>query len=196
MADPLTLSAISMASSAGGGVLSAFGNVAEGKSTKAMYDYQASVARINSDIDRQNAEWERSKGEIEGQQYGLKAAQQFGEIRTGQAASGLDVNSGSNLAVQNSQRTLARMDEATIRNNALKTAYDYDVKSTTDLNQAALYDTAGKNAQTAGYIKAASSIIGSASSVSSKWLSASQVGIGGSGPIKLFGPDQTVTGYA
>lgn len=198
MADPITLSTLSMASSAGGGILSAFGGIAEGKSQRQMYDYQAAVSRINADIDRQNAEWEINKGDIEGQQFGLKAGQQFGQIRTAQAASGLDVNTGSAKDVQDSQRKLTYMDEATIRSNAAKTAYDYTARAATDENQAKIYQTAGANAERAGYLKAASSIIGTAGSVSSKWLQGSQAGIGGStsGPIKLFGPDQNVVGYA
>jgi len=199
MADPVSLSMMSIASSAGGGILSAFGASSEGKSQKAMYDYQSSVARLNAQIDRQNAEWELNKGEIEASQYGMKAAQQFGAIRTGQAASNLDVNSGSNKDVQDSQRKIIQMDNATIRSNAAKQAYDYSVRAVMDENQATMYTTAGVNAQKAGNIKALSSIIGSAGSVASKWSAGTQSGIfggSGTGPIKLFGPDQTVVGYA
>jgi len=200
MADPITLASLSLASSAAGGGLSAVGALGEGKSSKAMYGYQAQVARINADIDRQNSEWELTKGETESRQFGMKEGQQFAAIRSGQAASGLDVNSGSALDVQGSQRKVAQMDDATIRSNAAKTAYDYTVKATMDEDQAKLYTAAGDNAEKAGYLKAAGSILGSVSSVSSKWLQASQAGIfgggSGTGPIKLFGPDQTVTGYA
>jgi hypothetical protein len=198
MADPISLSAMSIGASAGGGILNAFSALGEGKSSKAMYGYQAQVARMNADIDRQNADWERTKGEIEAGQYGLKAAQQFGAIRTGQAASGLDVNSGSNAEVQASQRKLINIDNETIRANAAKAAYNYDVKAVMDENQAKLYDAAGANAEKASYFKAAGSIIGSVGSVSSKWLAGTQSGVFGSGtgPIKLFGPDQTVVGYA
>jgi hypothetical protein len=157
------------------------------------------VARLNAQIDRQNAEWELTKGGIEAQQYGMKAGQQFAAIRTGQAASGLDVNSGSNAEVQSSQRKIIQMDNETIRANAAKAAYDYTVKATMDENQAALYDYAGAQAEKAGKLKALGSIIGSVGSVSSKWLAGSQTGMyggGGTGGIKLFGPDQTVVGYA
>lgn len=199
MADPVTLSALSIASSAGGGVLSAFGAKAEGQANRQMYDYQAQVARINAQIDRQNAEWERTKGELEAQQYGMKAGQQFASIRGVQAASGLDVNSGSAADVQRSQRTITAMDNATIRANATKAAYNWDVKAVMDENQANVYNIAGANAEKAGNMKALSSIIGSVSSVSSKWMVGSQSGIigaGGTGGIKLFDENQRVVGYA
>lgn len=168
-----------MGASAGGGLLSAVGSIFSGQSQKKQYDYQSAVARLNADIDRQNAEWELTRGEQEAGQYGMKAAQQFGAIRTAQGASNLDVNSGSALAVQGSQRKITAMDEATIRSNAAKTAYDYTVRAAADENQAKLYSAAGENARTAGYIGAASSIIGTAGSVSSKWLQAKTAGIYG-----------------
>lgn len=195
MADPVSLSTIGLGTSAAGGAFSALGNIFSGNSQKQMYDYQSQVALINANIDKQNAEWELNKGELEATQKGMQAGQQFGQIVAGQGASNLDVNSGSNRLVQQSQQKLTQMDLSTIRANAAKNAYDYTVKSVQDTNQAAIYTQAGKNAQTAGYIGAASSIIGSAGSVASKWIQGSTAGIGGSGPIKLFGPDQTVTGY-
>lgn len=199
MADPISLSALSLASSAGGGVLSAFGANAEGKSQKAMYGYQAQVARLNAAIDRQNAEWELAKGDREAVQYGMKAGQQFAAIRTQQAASGLDVNSGSAAAVQDSQRKIIQMDNEAIRENATKAAYNWNVKATMDENQANIYDYAGAQAEKAGKLKALSSIIGSVSSVSSKWSAGSQSGLfsgGGTGGIKLFDENQRVVGYA
>lgn len=189
---------VGLGSSLAGGILSSVSAIKEGQSQSQMYGYQAQVSRINAQIDRQNSEWAQRQGDVEGQQYGLKAGQQFGQIRTAQAASGLDVNSGSAKEVQDSQRTITHMDESQIRENAGKVAYDYTSKATMDENQAGLYDRAASDAKTASYFKAAGSLIGTAGSVSSKWMQGSQAGLwgGSSGPIKLYGPDQTVTGYA
>lgn len=191
--------AIGLGSSLAGGLLSAYSANKEGESQSQMYNYQAQVARINAQIDRQNSDWAQHKGDVEGQQYGMKAGQQFGQIRAAQGASGLDVNSGSAKEVQQSQRTITHMDEAQIRDNAGKVAYDYRAKATQDENQAGLYSKAASDAESAGKLKAIGSLIGTAGSVSTKWMQGSQMGLwggGGSGPIKLFGPDQTVTGYA
>lgn len=199
MADPLTLTAIGMGTSLAGGLVQAKGASDTGAAQQQMFNYRAGVARINSEIDKQNADWTRSQGEIQATQYGIKARQQAGAIRTAQSGSNIDVNSGSNLRTQQSQHTLAGMDLNQIRTNAAKTAYDYDVKSTMDLNQANLDTMAGTNAKRAGDINAMSSIIGTAGSVSSKWLQASQMGVfggSGSGSIDLYGPDFTVTGHA
>lgn len=201
MADPVTLSALSIASSVGGGIMSAKGAQAEGQSAKQMYGYQAQVARLNAGIDRQNAEWELTKGGREAELYGAKAAQQAAGIRTRQAASGLDINTGTAKAVQDSQTHIAQVDQAAIRANAGKTAYDYTVRAAMDENQARVYDIAGTQAEKAAKIKAQASILGTVTSVSSKWSQGSQAGIFGNqslggGPIKLYGPEQTVVGYA
>ena len=66
---------------------------------------------------------------------------------------------------------------ADIRSNAAKVAFDYDTKSVMDLNQATLDTMAGANAKTAGEISAASSILGTVGSVSSKRLQGNQAGL-------------------
>lgn len=169
--------AVGLGTSLAGGLLSAFGAKQAGENQQAMYNYQAQVARINSQIDKQNEEYARNKGEIEATQYGMKARQQAGAIRAAQGASNIDVNSGSAVEVQNSQRKISQMDLTQIRSNAAKVAYDYDVKSTMDLNQANLDVMAGENAKKAGDINAMSSILGTVGSVSSKWLQGSQQGM-------------------
>jgi hypothetical protein len=202
MASPSTVGTIGLGSTAAGGVLSAFGNVFSGMSQNKMYKYQAQVARINSQIDLQNADYARNKGEIDSVQYGMKAAQRRGQITAAQGASGLDVHGGSATDVRASQQKVSQMDMNQIRSNAAKTAYDFTVQSVNDLNQAGLYDKAAKNSVTSGILNGLGSIIGTAGSVSSKWLQGRQMGLFGNsssnsnlGGIDLYGPDQNVVGY-
>lgn len=171
--------AVGLGATVAGGLLSAFGAQQSGTAQQSMYNYRAQVSRINAQIDRQNAEWARTKGETEATQYGMKAAQQRGQIKVAQAASGLDVNTGSNRDVQQSQAKIKDMDLATIRDNAAKIAYDYDSKAVMDENQASLDVMAGDYAKKAGDLKALSSIIGTVSGVSSKWQQGSQTGLWG-----------------
>lgn len=171
------LGAVGIGATLAGGITSAIGAEKTAAATQQSYNYQAGVAQLNSKIDLQNADYARSQGETQAMQFGMKAGQQQATIRNTQAASGIDVNSGSNAAVQASQKTLTAIDTAQIRSNAAKTAYDYDVKSTADLNQSTLDVMAGDNAITAGNYQAASSILGSVGSVSSKWLQGNQSGM-------------------
>jgi hypothetical protein len=169
--------AVGIGASLAGGILGAAGAQKEGTAQQQMYNYKAQVAKINADIDRQNAAWARTKGEGEALRYGMKAAQQRGAIRAAQGASGIDVNSGSAKEVQRSQEAIKDMDLGTIRTNAAKVAYDYETKAVMDENQAGLDTMAGQNAKEAGQIKAMSSIIGSVGTVSSKWQQGAQTGL-------------------
>jgi hypothetical protein len=175
------IGAVGMGATLAGGILGAVGAEKTGAAQQQMYNYQAGVAKINSQIDLQNADYARNQGEIQATQFGLKEAQQEANIKVAQSASNLDVNSGSAVDVQRSQRTLGQMDLTQIRSNAAKVAYDFDVKSTMDLNQSTLDVMAGANAKTAGDINAMSSIIGSVGSVSSKWMQGNTAGMYGSG---------------
>ena len=169
--------AVGLGASLAGGLLGAVGAQKEGAAQQQMYNYKAQVAKINADIDRQNAAWARDKGEKEAEQYGIKAGQRFGQIRVAQGASNLDVNTGSAADVQRSQRKITQMDMGQIRSNAAKVAYDYTTKATMDENQVGLDVMAGQYAQQAGEIKAASSILGTVSTVSSKWQQGKSSGL-------------------
>lgn len=176
---------------AGGSLLSAGGSIASGFANKDMYDYQASIAQLNQQIDLQNAEFARQTGEQQATQSGMKSAQQAGQIKVAQAASGFDVRSGSNKQVQESQQRIAMMDQNQIRSNAARTAYGYQEQATVAGAQADLYKMAGSNSLTAGFIGAGSSVLGGAASVSNEWLQGSKVGLfnstSASGNDQLFG---------
>lgn len=182
MASPTAVGSVGLGATAAGSALSAYGAYEGGQSQSRMYGYQAQVAQINSNIALQNADYARMQGEQQSVIEGRKGAQQLGGIRAAEGASGLNVNSGSAAQVQASQKGTTALDLNQIRSNAAKTAYDFDVQSTEDINQAGLYTAASANAKTAGDISALSSIVGGAGSVSSKWLAGQQQGLwGGAG---------------
>jgi len=189
-----------MVGTVAGGAVQAEGDLQQGTREQQMYNYQSAVAQINAQIDTQNAEWARTQGEIQAVQYGQKASQQRGQIIAAQGASNIAVGSGSSAEVVRSQGLITSMDLAQIRNNAAKTAYDYDTKAIADKNQAGLDVLAGQNALEASKIKATSTMIGTASSVASKWSQASAAGMfgkaEGGGTIDLYGPEFTKVGTA
>ena len=110
----------------------------------------------------------------------MQAGQRMGQIKAAQGSSGLDVNTGSNVQVRASQQKVTGIELDTIRSNAARTAYNYDVKSTQDIAQANLFKLNAADAMQAGEIKAAGSILGTAGSVSSEWLSGQRMGLWGS----------------
>ena len=192
MADPisLTIGAVGLATSLAGGLVAAGGAKEAGAAQQQQFNYQSAVAQINSKIDLQNRDYAVNQGEQQATTYGMKEAQAAGQIRAGQGASNLDVNSGSAAQVQASEKEVGAIDTTTIRSNAAKVAFDYQTKSTMDLNQATLDTMAGINAKTAGDINAASSVLGTVGSVATKWGAGKAAGLFGSGTISanpLFG---------
>lgn len=181
MADPVTLAAGSIASSAASGLLGASGAASSAAATSRMYSYQAAIAQFNKQIALQNRDYAISAGETSAGLYGLKARQREGQIIASQGASGTEVGRGSNKDVIDSQRMVTQMDEAQIRNNAARVAYGYQLEAEGKGQQAQLYEMASQDASRAGRYNVMSSLISGAGSVSSKWLQAQTTGIFPSG---------------
>lgn len=178
---PSQVGGVGLGATAGGGILSAFGSISSGIANKNMYDYQASVARLNQQIDNQNAEFASETGKQQSAISGMKTGQQIAQTKVAQASAGFDVNSGSNAQVRESEHRVGQIDSDIIRSNAAKTAYSYQVQGAMAGAQANLYEMAGSNAMTAGLVGAGGSILGAAGSVSSQWLQGQRVGLWGGG---------------
>lgn len=179
MADPATLTAISMGTTALGSLTGAFGSMYSGESSAQMYQYQSGVAKINTQIAKQNADYSRRVGEVEAQQSGMKSRAQVGEAKVIQAASGLDVSTGSAADVRSSQVEVGQHNQAIIRSNAAKRAYGHEVEALQSDAQSKVYEMAARKSRTGGQIGAIGSILGGASSISNRWLQAKQTGIFG-----------------
>ncbi len=196
--DPVSWGAAGIASTILGGGLSAFGAASEGSSNKSMYNYKAGMALTNAQIATRNAEFTRDQGEKKAGYAGIQGAQKIGQIRAGQAAGGIEVGSGTGANVIAGQEWANREDQANIRDNSIRKAYGFDVEASNKRQEAAMDVRAGENAEKAGYLKAAGSILGTASSVASKWSQGNSLGIWGDNSkqgIDTYGPDFTITGY-
>src|SRR5215471_3330383 len=128
MADPIT--AIGLGSTVMSGVVGAVGGVMGGQAQSNMYNYQAGIANLNATIAKQNAAYETALGEQQAQAQGMKTRATISQTRANQGAGGLDVNSGSNLQVRQSEAELGSYDMALIRNNAARRAYGQEVVAT------------------------------------------------------------------
>src|ERR1035437_6905317 len=100
------LAVVGIGATLAGGITSAVGAEKTAAAQQQTFNYQAGVAKLNSQIDLQNADYARQQGEIQVMQYGMKSSQQQAQIKVTQAASGLDVNSGSAVDVQQSQKQI------------------------------------------------------------------------------------------
>src|SRR5262245_10885336 len=138
MADPVTIGIAGLGMTAMGSAVGAYGEWFGGESKGAMYDYQAGVALMNKQIAEQNAKYALYAGEVQAQQAGMKARYQIGEAKATQAASGLDVGSGSAAAVREGMYKIAQQDIGIIRTNAAKQAYGYQVEAASKQAEAEL----------------------------------------------------------
>lgn len=179
MADPFTMAAIGIGATVAGGATSAYGQYAQGQSTKAMYGYQAGVAQLNQKIALQNRDYTLQAGGTAVRQAGLKLGQMVGNQKVAQSGSGLDLNQGSAEKVRADTLALGEEDIGTISTNYAKKAYGYEVEAATKSAEAGADLIAGSNASKAGAISAAGTFLSTAGSVASKWYQGSQAGLWG-----------------
>lgn len=181
MADPVSMAGVSMGLNAAGSLISGMGASTTATANAQAFQYKAGIAQLNQTIAKQNAAWAINAGGIKASEYGMKAGQEIAQTKVTQAASGLDVNSGTNERVRATQGDVARFDQSQIRAEAGHQAYGYEVEAA---KQGAEHDmdiAASDNALKAGKLNILSSIIGGVSSVSAKWSQGSTSGLFSSG---------------
>ena len=177
--NPAVLTGASIGTSIIGGIIGAFGAGAQGKSNQSLYNYRAAVSDVNRQIADANADYAIRVGERQAQHAGMEGRYRVGGVIAKTAASGIDINTGSKARVIESQQEVATHNQAVIRSDAAKRAYDFKVQATEASAQGTLFRAAASDSRRAGSTSALSSILGTASSVSSKWSDASTRGIFG-----------------
>jgi hypothetical protein len=148
--------------SAGGSIL---GGIAQGNAAS----YQAQVAKNNAIVENQKAEYATQAGEAQAAATSLKGAAAGGKVKAAQAANNIDVNTGSAVDVQASQRELSKLDTETVLNNAELQAYGYRTQAVSDTATAGLEEAEAEQAPIGGYISAGGNLLSSASSIGFKW---------------------------
>lgn len=142
--------------------------------------YAGQVAKNNSTIATQNANYAREAGSEQATAQSIKGAAEGARIKTAQAANGVDVNSGSAVDVQEGQRETSRLDAETVLNNADLSAYGY----TTQANN---FDAQSQQDVAGGIFDAAGTLLGSASSIGGKWNTPVSSGVGTTGELSGYG---------
>ena len=128
------------------------------------YGYQSAISAQNAIIAKQNAGYALMTGEHKAGQSGTATRYREGQIQAAQGASNLNVNTGTQAQVQQSQRLVGQEEQTAIRSSAAKTAYDYDVQSAQDTAQSQMYEQASTMSMIAAPISAAATILGMKSS--------------------------------
>lgn len=172
MADPIT-AGLAIA----GGATGALGSIFGGEAAAASYKYQAAIQEMNAGIANQQAGMDAALGDLKGVQIGLQGAQQRGAARAAAGAGGLDVNSGSPAAVQNSILQSTRINEGNSEFGYLTRGWGARISATEDIAQSQADLLAASNATTAGTIGAFSSVLGAGLKISGQSVTGQTVGM-------------------
>lgn len=166
-----------------GSFVSAMGNEKQMEAQAANASYQAQVAANNAKIERQNAAMETQAGAVREANQGLKTRSTIGTTKSQQAASGVDVNTGSFPHVVAAESELGLMDALTIRSDAAKKAYAHEVAATGDTAESQLLTQEASQASAIAPISALGTFLGGASSVGSSYLKYASGAPGGASPL-------------
>lgn len=171
----------------GGAAISAIGAITGGIANKNNASYQATVAANNATIAQQNATYAEQAGVAATENEGRKGAAAQGKLKTTQAASGVDVNTGTAVDVQTGERETNQLDTETVMSNAELKAYGYRTQATGFEAESALDEAKANQALPGAALSATGGLLSSASSLPSKWS-------GGIPNIPGFNPIQGVAG--
>lgn len=166
-------------SSLASGVVGGVGQIEQASAQAAASKYSAQVAGINQKQALTNEQLASESGDIQADIQSRRTRALVGEEIANAGASGLDVRSGSNIDTQISSQIMGKVDALTVRSNAAREAYGYQTQADTFAGEKSLKEAEGKNAQTAGGIGAASTLLGAggtAASNYSKWKLSSGIG--------------------
>jgi hypothetical protein len=112
------------------GTLGGFGAYAQGHAKAEAANYNAALAIQNANIQKQNATIAGQSGSQQAAMQSLKTRAMMGSERANQAASGINVNSGSAIDTQASTHEIGALDAMTVRTNAAREAHGYRVQAT------------------------------------------------------------------
>ena len=149
-------SAASLASSA----ISGIGALTQSRASAQAAGYNAKVAAQNAQLQTQNAAFAGSEGEQNVGAEGAATRAKVGATLAAQGASGVDVNTGSSVDVRESEAKLGMLNALTIRSNAAKQAYGYQVGSASEVAQSNLLRSQQQSDTTGGYLSAGADILG------------------------------------
>jgi hypothetical protein len=136
--------------------------------------YNAQVARNNQIIANQNASIALQQGQQQEENKRIQTGEMLGAIVSGEAASGVNPNTGSALNVRSSAAETGESDALTIR-------YNSNLAARNQAYAAQMYGSQAQLDAAQGEWGAMSSILGGASSVSNKWLQYQMSGVGSGG---------------
>jgi hypothetical protein len=160
-----SLALISAGAGLAGAGISALGSYNSMEAQSANAAFQAQVAANSAKIATQNFGLQIESGEEQVANQEMKLRSEVGTTKAGQAASGVDVNSGSSLATRAGEAEIGTLGAMTLRSNSAKQAYGYEVAATSDTAESELLTQESQQASSAAPWAATGSLLSGASTV-------------------------------
>ena len=164
--------ASAVAGVAGAGV-SALGAITQGQAAGRNAAYQSQVAANNATIAQQNAQYATEAGSVQAQEASMKSAAQVGAVKAAIGANDVDVDTGSPLTTQVSQRETGVTNTEQTMQNALLQAYGYNTQATSFEAESGLEQAEAVEAPEEGELSAAGGLLSNASSIGFKFANPS-----------------------
>lgn len=149
--------------------IGAVGAIQQGNAQAEASRYNAKVSTMNAEMSRRRAKDAQERGAREEQQKRAQIAALKGQQIAAMAANGVDLTFGSPLDTIADTAMLGELDALTIRKNTAREAYDYEVQAVNGQADANLSRMNANASQTAGYLNAAGTLLGGASTAYSQY---------------------------
>lgn len=136
------------------------GGIVSGIGASENANYQAQVAQNNAITAQRQAALSAEMGDAKAAQSGMKTAQTVGKAKAALGAAGVETNSGSAADVTSGIEAAGLTDAQTIRSDAARQTWGYQVQQSNDLAQSQLDKQTGQFGEMSSFLGGASSAAG------------------------------------
>lgn len=144
-ASTASLSNLILLSSGASAVTNLAGAFAQSAALRAQGDYEHSLNNRNAGYAERDAQEALRAGDVAANRYGSQIRQLQGQQRAAAASQGVEVGTGSAGEIVDETGRLGALDMLTIRNNAAREAYGYDVQAGDYRHQGRMARNMGKS---------------------------------------------------
>lgn len=161
MCDPVTLTALTVAST----VVTAGSQIYGGIQANKQGKFDQKVAELNRDAELNKRIDADNRNNIEQQRHWRQVGQRIGQQRAQLAASGVDVNFGSAADIQADTSLLGYEDSSIINQNTTNEIRGYEINAANDRLQGLAARSRGKGQMIGSFIQATGTLLNGASQV-------------------------------
>ena len=174
------LAGLSLAMTALGSGMSAYGQYRQGKAQSTQAEYQSRLAARNAAQSRMQADYARERSAEDAARQRRQTGQTLGTQRSLLAASGVDLSDmdSSAMNILGDTAQWGEYDARKIRHQGEMSAWGYENQALGEQADAALYGMSAKRATRAGAIGAGASLLSGAGQVAEQWYRYKQQGWG------------------